>query len=828
MAIIYSYPKETTPLLTDLLLGTDTGNKENPTRNFTIQSIVDLITPTVPGGGTVTNIQTTGDTFISLTGGPITTTGTITATLNAGGSPSATTFLRGDNTWADAAGTDTTYLFRSSQSGVNADLLLTGTDASQTIVSLIPGNYIELTDNGFNGVIISGVNIPLGTVTSVEPGKGLALQTGVSEINPELQIDTTGSNNYIRVYENPTAITDADYIPFNQVSSGDVKTTTFNTIPITAVDLIKQYIDTGDDSDVRNNTDSFVTTGVVQQVVSLTSAEYAAVATKDVNTLYIVVNQNPSFDVTQNYLNQITGGTAGVDYVLVGPADGAIQSGIAGTPYAFNVTATPVQGKYFSTAFSASNPSGSITATATVTNTLEGVIAVVPVGTCTATAVISPNNPAVNKFSVAVTPATSSGPCPHDYTFTASATAVSGYAFTSGPFFNGSASGTITGTVTGDQNVAISVTGVVAANASPTCTTTLCVDTSGVTSSDGSQNQFTVTGDQNGDTITAVCGSQQSFSSGVSINNGYEVDPSQPFAVTNWAGSAFNGTTNPCTIITGKIRIATPANVVVTLGATDVSGFNIPAGLTPANVYSLTGNVPGVTASGASPVNYNFGSSPFTGVGVTLNSGYQYLNGTLPTITNPSGQSASSITVNTIITGTIEAVATDVTVTANMDLSGVTGSYTLNGQGASITSAGSVSWNLIRSSAASSAGYFRVDVIPSANHEYTSGPTFTFNNSPLPASGTSFASETLNITVTGTITAIPNCGTALIRCSDGDTSFYAPIGGSSGQTFQATGAGQTCFISAGPTNNCSGKTLLQGTFYNSGQGPCSPSQGGNC
>ena len=54
MAIIYSYPT-VIPTNDDLLLGTDTGKSGNPTKNFTIKSIADLLVGTASGlGATLT------------------------------------------------------------------------------------------------------------------------------------------------------------------------------------------------------------------------------------------------------------------------------------------------------------------------------------------------------------------------------------------------------------------------------------------------------------------------------------------------------------------------------------------------------------------------------------------------------------------------------------------------------------------------------------------------------------------------------------------------------------------------------------------------------
>jgi len=58
--------------------------------------------PFAPAGTVsgVTSVATSNGTFVNVTGGTITSTGTITGDLSATGTPSSTTYLRGDNTWA--------------------------------------------------------------------------------------------------------------------------------------------------------------------------------------------------------------------------------------------------------------------------------------------------------------------------------------------------------------------------------------------------------------------------------------------------------------------------------------------------------------------------------------------------------------------------------------------------------------------------------------------------------------------------------------------------------------------------------------------------------
>lgn len=82
-------------------------NVSNTTLTDDGNGVVTLVTGGGGGGsGTVTSITVSDGTFVDLTAtpDPITTTGSITADLSATGTADATTFLRGDNTWATPAG----------------------------------------------------------------------------------------------------------------------------------------------------------------------------------------------------------------------------------------------------------------------------------------------------------------------------------------------------------------------------------------------------------------------------------------------------------------------------------------------------------------------------------------------------------------------------------------------------------------------------------------------------------------------------------------------------------------------------------------------------
>lgn len=122
--------------------------------NITVdqQGRITLASNGDPGG--VTSFTASNGTFITLTPNTSQTgAATLTADLSATGTPSATTFLRGDNAWVTVAGT--TYDYSSAQSGTDVNLNLIPSTGTTDTVKLVAGSGISLTDDGSNNVTIA-------------------------------------------------------------------------------------------------------------------------------------------------------------------------------------------------------------------------------------------------------------------------------------------------------------------------------------------------------------------------------------------------------------------------------------------------------------------------------------------------------------------------------------------------------------------------------------------------------------------------------------------------------------------------------------------------
>ena len=159
------------------------------------------------GSGTVTSVATSNGSFVDITGGTITTSGTITGDLSASGTADSTTFLRGDNTWAVPAGGGgggsgtVTSVATSSGTFVNvtggtitssgtitSDLSATGTASSSTF--LRGDNTWAVPSGGGGGM--SGFYVGSGTGNEVTDGGSIHYSSFDSSIVTTVSNDGMG------------------------------------------------------------------------------------------------------------------------------------------------------------------------------------------------------------------------------------------------------------------------------------------------------------------------------------------------------------------------------------------------------------------------------------------------------------------------------------------------------------------------------------------------------------------------------------------------------------------------------------------------------------
>ena len=123
--------------------------------------------------GTVTSVATANSTFISGSGGPITSTGSLTYSLSATGTPSASTYLRGDNTWATIAAGYASW---------------TATADSGTSNSILSGDTVDIA----GGTGISSAIATVGTVSTITLGLDNTAVSAGSYTYASITVDAQG------------------------------------------------------------------------------------------------------------------------------------------------------------------------------------------------------------------------------------------------------------------------------------------------------------------------------------------------------------------------------------------------------------------------------------------------------------------------------------------------------------------------------------------------------------------------------------------------------------------------------------------------------------
>jgi hypothetical protein len=381
MSIIYSYPTSQ-PTVDDLLIGTDVAD-DNATKSFTVQSLVSLINAEA-GSGTLTSVTISTDAFLTAIGNPTGPAVAYTIGLAATGTPSATTFLRGDNQWVvptvsagigvtsnnnpitsdvsnfnfTGAGVVTSL---SSQGNVNINIegainavesIIASTGiglSSETgnvivtntgITSLVEGGGITIATNSTGQATLTVAAQGGGTVTSVGAGDGLVI-TNSDATSPIIALDYTGADTYIT---QPAAAVPlvADLIPFHSVTGDTVNKVTFGDIQASTLALVNTSI-TAANADAITNTydksqqgaapnDRTIGAPPAVQIVTLSAQEYTDLG-----------NETPS-GIVNNFIYLTTAAAVTPNTVNFTVTDGITNTGACSYTITTTLNGSPFGG----------------------------------------------------------------------------------------------------------------------------------------------------------------------------------------------------------------------------------------------------------------------------------------------------------------------------------------------------------------------------------------------------------------------------------------------------------------------------------------------------
>ena len=381
MSILYSYPT-TQPTLADLLIGTSTGD-DNSTSTYTVESLVSLINAEA-GSGTLTSVTISTDAFLTAIGNPTGPVVAYTIGLAATGTPSATTFLRGDNQWviptvsagigvtsnsnpitSDVSNFDFTGAGVSTSSDVNGNVIITIEGATNAVESIVASTGIGLSSETGNVIVTNtgitslveggGITIATnstgqatltvaaqggGTVTSVGAGDGLVI-TNSDAASPIIALDYIGADTYIT---QPAAAVPlvADLIPFHSVTGDTVNKVTFGDIQASTLALVNTSI-TAANADAITNTydksqqgaapnDRTIGAPPAVQIVTLSAQEYTDLG-----------NETPS-GIVNNFIYLTTAAAVTPNTVNFTVTDGITNTGACSYTITTTLNGSPFGG----------------------------------------------------------------------------------------------------------------------------------------------------------------------------------------------------------------------------------------------------------------------------------------------------------------------------------------------------------------------------------------------------------------------------------------------------------------------------------------------------
>jgi len=763
--------------LSDYLIGTDV-SAENVTRSMPVSDIVAsiLAAKTI---GTVTSISTSNSAYIDLAGGPITITGTLIASLSASGTPSSATYLRGDGTWAEPGPTPTDIISQNDGNTITSDTTQwkfagTGVTASainDNVQVEIPG-LLGSVDSVLNGVAITAT----GSVTSnPSTGNVTVTNSGVYQARAGGNITLSGSATPLPYSSAVTVNTTSNVGTITNVNPGqgteitNASTNAEIDIDYAGLDnFILANADTASSDDIIAFQDLSASEVKTAKLNTIPASTLTSIKTtiddadtgkvQNIDTFTDVWKAKEMVTLTISEYNAICPGVscnANTLYLIVGP----------GTAY----TATL-------------NPTYNVTGGA------------LGVGYTTTVEVNDGTGWVASSSLTAVAGTT--------YEFRITLTLINGYTLSSGSLTASTGTLTMPSSNTTDN---LSITAVIAPPPTPQCTVTLnIIDSTGGIGA----GQYTISGNQTGDTVTVDQGAQYTFSSTATVNSGYYFSPGPTYLYFTGTAPAFSTAQADAEIGGTILQTTYSATLTVVQGNTlavtgDPGGTLSGSGIS----YSYQSNTPNTTFTQTISGLVNGNPFSWNPIGVAVNANYSATAGVPPVtfstdaagsspITFPYGgtmaSSNQSLTIysqgNIVYTApvTTNSVEMNWTSTSITDNSG--SGYTLSpaqNTSSGNASVGSTGWTIAPGTASV--------ILPYTGQYFSSGgtpvnsPTLAIDGTAaMPASPPSPA--TSDWSVTGTIDWIP-VTIKVTYTLNSNATYYVTFSGQTSHTFTLFGSG---------------------------------------